>query len=141
MPRVIHFEIHADDPERAVRFYREIFGWEINKWPGPHDYWLIKTGANAPGIDGGLMRRHECSGKQASKSRGRPHVRVGEFDKFRGDGNIADDVVADLKSCPLNGGDFLWAPGIVGAIGDRQEAGHKRLVATDRVDDGIDFCR
>ena len=87
------------------------------------------------------MRRHECSGKQASKSRGRPHVRVGEFDKFRGNGNIADYVVADLKSRPLDGGDFLWAPGIVGAVGDCQKAGHKGLVATDRLDDGIDFGR
>ena len=40
-------------------------------------------------------------------------MRVGEFDKFRGDGNIADDVVADLKSRPLDGGDFLWSRQIV----------------------------
>ena len=58
MGRVIHFEIHAQDPERAVRFYREVFGWDINKWAGPVDYWLIKTGsASEPGIDGGLLRR------------------------------------------------------------------------------------
>ena len=59
MPRVIHFEIHADDPDRAIRFYREMFGWEFTKWAGPMDYWLIKTGAaDQPGIDGGLLRRH-----------------------------------------------------------------------------------
>ncbi len=58
MPRVIHFEIHAQDPERAVRFYCQVFGWEISKWTGPVDYWLIKTGeASEPGIHGGLMRR------------------------------------------------------------------------------------
>jgi predicted enzyme related to lactoylglutathione lyase len=58
MPRVVHFEIHAQDPERAARFYRQVFGWEITKWAGPVDYWLIKTGAAPePGIDGGLLRR------------------------------------------------------------------------------------
>jgi predicted enzyme related to lactoylglutathione lyase len=56
--RIVHFEIHAADPERAVRFYRELFGWEISKWEGPEDYWLISTGPAAkPGINGGLLRR------------------------------------------------------------------------------------
>jgi predicted enzyme related to lactoylglutathione lyase len=58
MPRVVHFEIHASDPERAVAFYRELFGWTLQKWEGPMDYWLVGTGAApAPGIDGGLVRR------------------------------------------------------------------------------------
>ncbi len=58
MPRVIHFEIPAENPERAAKFYREVFGWEIQKWAGPMEYWLAKTGADGqPGINGGLMRR------------------------------------------------------------------------------------
>jgi len=58
MGRVTHFEIHADQPERAVVFYRAVFGWEINKWAGPGEYWLIKTGPDsAPGINGGLLKR------------------------------------------------------------------------------------
>lgn len=58
MPRVIHFDISADDPERALRFYRDVFGWKAEKWRGPFDYWLIKTGEpNQPGIDGGLAKR------------------------------------------------------------------------------------
>lgn len=58
MPRVVHFEIHASEPERAIRFYRELFGWQFNKWSGPMDYWLVVTGAREePGIDGGLVRR------------------------------------------------------------------------------------
>jgi uncharacterized protein len=58
MPRVIHFELTADDPERAVTFYQDVFGWQINKWDGPQDYWLITTGeAGTPGIDGAIMRR------------------------------------------------------------------------------------
>jgi predicted enzyme related to lactoylglutathione lyase len=57
MPRVVHFELPAEDPERASTFYRNVFGWTIHKWDGPQEYWLVTTGAKeAPGIDGGLMR-------------------------------------------------------------------------------------
>jgi predicted enzyme related to lactoylglutathione lyase len=60
MPRPIHFELSADDPERAARFYRETFGWQVDKWEGPVEYWLITTGSpDQPGIDGGLGRRAE----------------------------------------------------------------------------------
>ncbi len=58
MPRVVHFEIHADDPQRAVNFYQNVFGWQINKWEGPEDYWLVTTGANnEPGINGAILQR------------------------------------------------------------------------------------
>lgn len=58
MPRVMHFEIHATDPEQLIGFYRELFGWTFNTWGGPIEYWLIMTGPDdQPGINGGLMRR------------------------------------------------------------------------------------
>jgi uncharacterized protein len=58
MPRVVHFELSADDPERAVQFYEKVFGWKIHKWEGPQDYWLATTGEQGtPGIDGAIMRR------------------------------------------------------------------------------------
>lgn len=58
MPRVIHFEIPADDPERASGFYSQVFGWKLQKWEGPTEYWLVTTGEpGEPGIDGGLLRR------------------------------------------------------------------------------------
>jgi len=41
MPRPIHFEIHSAEPERAIQFYRELFGWTFTKWDGPRPYWLI----------------------------------------------------------------------------------------------------
>jgi hypothetical protein len=60
MSRVTHFEIPADDPERAIRFYETVFGWTIEKWDGPIEYWLIITGPeDQPGIDGGLARRED----------------------------------------------------------------------------------
>jgi predicted enzyme related to lactoylglutathione lyase len=58
MPRVIHFEIHADQPERAIKFYQEVLAWQFTKWDGPMPYWLIKTGPDdQPGINGGLVPR------------------------------------------------------------------------------------
>jgi uncharacterized protein len=58
MPRVIHFEIAADDPNRAAQFYEKALGWKIQKWDGTQDYWLVTTGKDEePGINGGIMRR------------------------------------------------------------------------------------
>ena len=34
MPRVIHFEIHVENPERAIEFYRAVLGWDFQKWGG-----------------------------------------------------------------------------------------------------------
>jgi len=57
MPRPIHFEIQASDPERAIRFYRSLFDWQFNQW-GEQKYWLIAPGDKSqPGIDGGLLPR------------------------------------------------------------------------------------
>jgi len=58
MNRVVHFEINADQPERAAQFYSRVFGWKIQKWDGPVDYWLASTG-EGPGIDGAIKWRSE----------------------------------------------------------------------------------
>ncbi len=63
MPRVVHFEFNVDDPERAVAFWRDVFGWTLNKWQGPADYWLASTGEGL-GIDGALQRPPEFTGSQ-----------------------------------------------------------------------------
>lgn len=56
MNRVVHFELGVVEPERAVAFYRGVFGWEISSWGGPVPYWLVTTGPAAePGINGGMM--------------------------------------------------------------------------------------
>ena len=58
MSRVVHFEIHAAEPERAIRFYTALFGWQFAQW-GEQKYWLVKTGeSGTPGIDGGLLPRY-----------------------------------------------------------------------------------
>jgi predicted enzyme related to lactoylglutathione lyase len=63
---IVHFEIPADNPERATKFYRELFGWDIQKYDaaGGPEYWMISTvprdakgQPTRPGVNGGLMRR------------------------------------------------------------------------------------
>ena len=58
--RVVHFEIHADNIERAIKFYRQVFGWEFPKWMETPPYWGVMTGekdSKEPGINGGLLSR------------------------------------------------------------------------------------
>ena len=62
MSQIVYFTIQADDTERAGTFYKEMFGWHIEKWGGSwggsEDYWLINTGTeDEPGLPGTLMKR------------------------------------------------------------------------------------
>lgn len=62
MPRVTHFEIHADDTARAIKFYQDIFSWKFDDWSGKGEYYILVTGPDTePGINGGLMKRREGS--------------------------------------------------------------------------------
>lgn len=55
MPKVLHFEIPAEDPERAVKFYEKVFGWKIKKWKGEFDYWLVEAREeDETGINGAI---------------------------------------------------------------------------------------
>ncbi|SDJ36870.1 hypothetical protein SAMN05444157_3034 [Frankineae bacterium MT45] len=53
MNGVVHFEIQASQPERAIEFYGAVFGWTFEKQPMPIDYWFI----GGAGITGGLLER------------------------------------------------------------------------------------
>lgn len=65
MPTIVHFEIPADDIDRAKKFYIDLFGWNIEKWPGSEnllggpEYLMITTmdyrGNKA--LTGGMMKR------------------------------------------------------------------------------------
>ena len=58
MPRVLHFELTAEDPDRVIKFFDKTFGWKIDKWKGSIEYWNIRTGdPSKPGIDGGISLR------------------------------------------------------------------------------------
>ena len=49
-----YFEIQADNTHRAIKFYKNVFGWKFSEAPGlPVEYWRIETG----GSRGGLLKR------------------------------------------------------------------------------------
>lgn len=100
--RVVHFEIPADDPEAAARFYTTVFGWQIQKWEGPMEYWVIKTGEGM-GIDGGLMRRS------------------GPMDRVVNTVNVGD-VVASTQNVRDSGGSIVGDKMTISGIGDLQYA-------------------
>ena len=70
MNRVVHFEIHADDLDRAQKFYESVFGWKfIVMGPEMGNYRLIETGPGPDemakgvkmedlGINGGMLKRN-----------------------------------------------------------------------------------
>ncbi len=71
---IVHFEIPVDDVDRAIKFYKTIFDWQIEKFEMPADgstegepYYMVHTTevdkkqmAKTPGaINGGLMKRQQ----------------------------------------------------------------------------------
>jgi predicted enzyme related to lactoylglutathione lyase len=66
MDKVVHFEIPADNLDRAKTFYKDIFGWEMMDVPGyPEPYAIVRTVAvdernmpkEAGAINGGITMR------------------------------------------------------------------------------------
>jgi len=99
MNRFTHFELASDDLEKTAAFYREVFGWQINKWEGPVDYWLVTTGdESTPGINGGLL------------------VAGGGFS-----GTIntieVEDIDAALVKVLANGGEIVMEKGAIPSVG------------------------
>lgn len=56
MHKVVHFEFPTDNPERAIQFFGDLFGWKFKNWEG-QPYWVIE-GPEGDGINGGMMPRN-----------------------------------------------------------------------------------
>lgn len=82
MPTVEHFELPADDPNRATEFYKAVFNWELEKWSNAEnpdkDYWFIKTRDQKGnfGISGGLMKRQSADHKVTN------YITVNSIDEY-----------------------------------------------------------
>lgn len=60
MPRFVHIDIAADNPERAAEFYRRAFGWVVTRLPGPMPYWLVAVDpADPTALGAGIGQRSE----------------------------------------------------------------------------------
>src|SRR5258705_10474547 len=56
---VKHFAVHADDVDRARKFYESVLGWQFTPW-GPPNFYLIRTGTDGdPGVQGALQGRRD----------------------------------------------------------------------------------
>ncbi|MBD8138624.1 VOC family protein [Peribacillus frigoritolerans] len=63
MGRIVHFEIHVNDMERAKAFYGEVFGWSFQDWSdyaGMPYFGAVTGNENEHGIDGALMQRQSA---------------------------------------------------------------------------------
>lgn len=53
-----HFEIPVDNPDRAEKFYADVFGWTFQRYEGaPSYYGMATTGEGGVGINGALFQR------------------------------------------------------------------------------------
>ncbi|MFC2023972.1 VOC family protein [Chloroflexota bacterium] len=61
MPSIVHFDIAADNPDRAKKFYEGLFDWKITAPPVFPDYFLVDTKDldNKEGVGGGLAKRED----------------------------------------------------------------------------------
>ena len=82
---VVHFEIHASEPQRLIDFYSELLGWRFTQF-GDVPYWSIETGEGAVGnvagtaghgINGGLNERRGPRPDLGASGDGLQHRRRG----------------------------------------------------------------
>lgn len=102
--RIVHFELPYDDRERASAFYGELFGWDLQSYPGM-DYTMVSTGPTGeqgptePGfINGGMG----------------PRASAGESPRVVID---VDDIDSTLKAIQDKGGSVALAKQPVGEMG------------------------
>jgi len=63
MAHIVFVEIAADSPERALRFYSDVFGWSSYRSPlGKKEYWELQTSDDDRQINVGLHRREGNEG-------------------------------------------------------------------------------
>lgn len=69
MNKVVWFEIPFDESERAQKFYKDVFGWQISHFP-EMDYYVSTTADSDPqtmepktpgAINGGLMKKDDTA--------------------------------------------------------------------------------
>ena len=61
MPTIVHFDVPADDIDRAKKFYKDLFDWKIEPMPGPMEYFEISTNSEEgkESVAGGMGKRQQ----------------------------------------------------------------------------------
>jgi uncharacterized protein len=109
LPTIVHFEIPSEDIERTKKFYTDLFGWQIEKWPGtdgsqltsaagqPMEYWMVTTTDDKgnKAIGGGMMKR------QMPEQQVTNYINVKSVDEYSSKVvKLGGKVVAPKKAVP-----------------------------------------
>ena len=109
MPTIVHFEIPSDDIERTKKFYNDLFGWKIEKWPGtddsqmtsaagqPMEYWMVTTTDDKgnKALGGGMMKR------QMPEQQVTNYINVKSVDEYKSKvEKLGGKVVSPKKAVP-----------------------------------------
>lgn len=103
--RVVHFEIPFEDKDRAKRFYRDVFHWQVEEMP-ELDYVGVQTGPT--GEDGMASEPGYIGGGMTAKT-GNSTATVVVLD--------SRDIDADLARVESHGGQVLEPRAPVGDMG------------------------
>ena len=106
----MHFEIPSDDIERTKKFYTDLFGWNIEKWPvtndrrltsaatgQPMEYWMVTTTDDKgnKALGGGMMKR-QMPAQQVTN-----YINVKSVDEYKSKvEKLAGKVVSPKKAVP-----------------------------------------
>jgi len=59
MAKIVHIDLPAEDLERAMKFYSELFNWKFTGLPGGMDYYFIDFDDEEGSLRGGMGKRGE----------------------------------------------------------------------------------
>lgn len=94
-----HFEIPADEPDRAKSFYGGLFGWSFQEVPGYEGYHLFTTPVGEQGMGGAIGKRGE-----SAPDRLRTYVNVDSIDATLPKvPELGGTVIADKAEVPGQG--------------------------------------
>jgi predicted enzyme related to lactoylglutathione lyase len=80
---IVHFEIPANNVEKLMKFYQQLFDWKFTKMQGPMEYWTIQTvpvdekgNPTRPGTNGGMYK------KQTPENKPTDYISVENIDTY-----------------------------------------------------------
>jgi predicted enzyme related to lactoylglutathione lyase len=85
-----HIEIPTDDPERAMRFYEAVAGWQFSPMEGMGDYWVFRF---AEGFGGGIGKRGVTAGQIV-----RDYIEVGSIEDALAAAERTGGTIKEQKS-------------------------------------------
>jgi uncharacterized protein len=80
MAKAMNFSLYVDDPERAVKFYSEVLGWKMQKFPGAAHYMIDAGPAEEQGVSGFMEPRVGNREKDVKNRSTVLHIRVSSYE-------------------------------------------------------------